>query len=216
MPPSVSNFELRKKISAEEFDYTLLCSTLSQYTGVRQKIHSLLAAGVIVRVKKGLYVFGSNYNQVPVCKETLANLIYGPSYISLEYALAFYGLIPERVETITSVTPKRDKLFKTPLGQFTYKYLALEKYNLGIQQVWPITSDNRHPVLMATPEKALCDYILLHKVRNLENAQDAQSFLQFDMRIDRSNWEKLNAKALRKLNQIFQNKNIDWIQRSIA
>ncbi len=113
-----------------------------------QKINELLKAGVITRVKKGLYVFASEYNQAPVCKEVLANLIYGPSCLSLEYALSYHELIPERVETMTSVTPKRDKQFQTPLGLFTYRYLAIDKYPHGIKQVW---IDSQHPVLMAIP-----------------------------------------------------------------
>src|SRR5439155_24771651 len=107
-------------IGREEFDHSLLASALSSYSGVRQKINELLKSGTIVRVKKGLYVFGPEVRQNPICKETLANLIYGPSCISLEYALSHHGLIPERVETITSVTPKKNKEFNTPIGRFTY------------------------------------------------------------------------------------------------
>jgi predicted transcriptional regulator of viral defense system len=88
--------KLRKIIPREEFDYALLTAALSEYAAPRQKINELLKSGVITRVKKGLYIFGPAYNQVPVCKEVLANLIYGPSCLSLEYALAYHGLIPER------------------------------------------------------------------------------------------------------------------------
>src|ERR1700733_4520854 len=123
----IDTFQLRKIIPQEEFDYGLLTGALSDYAGVRQKINELLKAGIIVRVKKGLYVFGPAYNNALVCKEVLGNLIYGPSCISLEYALSYHGFIPERVETITSVTPKRDKGITTPLGQFNYRYLGLEK-----------------------------------------------------------------------------------------
>ena len=75
--------QLQRRITREEFDYTVLTSVLGGYAGPRQKIHELLRSRAIVRVKKGLYVFG-------------------PSCVSLEYALAYYGLIPERVETVTS------------------------------------------------------------------------------------------------------------------
>ncbi len=146
-------FQLRKTIPYEEFDYTHLVDALSSYSGVRQKINELIKAGIIIRVKKGLYTFGPEYNLVPICKEILANLIYGPSCVSLEYALSYHGLIPERVEIITSVTPKRDKEFDTPLGQFNYRYLGADKYPHGIEQVW---IDATHPILIASPEKAIC------------------------------------------------------------
>jgi predicted transcriptional regulator of viral defense system len=204
----LSTFDLRKAIPQEEFDYPLLTGALSSYSGVRQKINELLKAGVIVRVKKGLYVFGQDYNQTPVCKEVLANLIYGPSCISLEYALAYHGLIPERVETLTSVTPKRDKDFLTPLGRFTYKYLSSEKYPHGIEQAW---IDSRHAILMASPEKALCDYVTLNKIVGITSSGAAEEFLESDLRIDRENWTLLKPDALRKLNKLYRNKSIEQI-----
>ncbi len=204
--------QLRKTIPTEEFDYTFLTSALSEYSGVRQKINRLLRDGVITRVKKGLYVFGTQYNREPVCKEALANLIYGPSYISLEYALGYYGLIPERVELVTSVTPKRDKKFKTPLGYFDYKYQGLDKYSVGIEQVW---ADSKHPVLMASPEKALCDYVTLRKVPQLKKENEAKDFLESDLRIDRSLWNKFKIDSLRKLNKVYRNKNIDRIMDAL-
>lgn len=201
--------QIRKSILTEEFDYTVLTAVLSGYSGVRQKINDLLKSGEIIRVKKGLYVFGESYTQTYACRETLANLIYGPSYISLEYALSFYGLIPERVESITSVTPKRDKEFLTPLGRFTYRYLNIKKYSQGIEQVM---IDSQHPVLMASPEKALCDYMMLQEIPDFTGAQDARVFLEDDLRIDRAHWKKFNSEQIRKMNKIFNNKNIDYIQ----
>ena len=93
--------DLREQIGREEFDYPALMGALSQYANPRDKVTSLLRRGTIVRVKKGLYVFGEAYRRRPYSRELLANLIYGPSFVSLDYALAFHGLISERVEVIT-------------------------------------------------------------------------------------------------------------------
>jgi hypothetical protein len=202
----IDAFQLRKTIRQEEFDYNLLTNALSAYSGVRQKINELIKSGVITRVKKGLYTFGSEYNQVSICKEVLANLMYGPSCISLEYALSYHGLIPERVETITSVTPKRDKEFQTPLGQFSYRYLGIEKYPHGIEQVWV---DANHPILIASPEKAICDYIVLNKIQ--DDDFNALEFLSLDLRIDQENWKRFNPNILGKLNKFYRNKNIEHI-----
>lgn len=201
----IDHFQLRKLIPHEEFDYTLLKSILSPYTGVRQKIHQLLKDGVIVRVKKGLYTFGPSYNLRPIYKEVLANLIYGPSCISLEYALSFYGLIPERVERVTSITPKKDKLFDTPIGIFQYRYLNIEKYPVGIQQVW---LDEKHPVLIASPEKAICDLILLNKISNWKSLQEVGTYLLEDLRIDQHHWKTLNFDHLFEIQNKYKNKNI--------
>ena len=115
------SIELRNIIGREEFDYQALMSALSQYASPRDKVTALLRSGVIIRIKKGLYIFGRDYRREPFCRELLANLIYGPSYVSLEYALSYYGMIPERVETITSITSGRARSFVTPVGQFTYR-----------------------------------------------------------------------------------------------
>lgn len=208
----IDTFQLRKAIPLEEFDYALLTSALSPYTAVRQKINELLKAGVITRVKKGLYVFGPNYNQVPIRKEVLANLIYGPSCISLEYVLAFHGLIPERVETITSVSPKRNKDFKTPIGRFTYRHLGGEKYPYGIEQ---ISMDSTHSVLMASPEKALCDYVTLNKRHKITDVEKARDFLESDLRIDRQNWKRLDPNLLDQLNKYYRSESIACIQEAL-
>ena len=122
-------WDIRNQVSGEEIDYIVLKNLLVGYAYPRDKITQLLKSGVLVRVKKGLYIFGHAYAKQPYSKEVLANLIYGPSAISLTYALSYYQLIPEQVVTVTSITPKRTKQFKTPVGNFTYTYLSTSKYD---------------------------------------------------------------------------------------
>ena len=201
--------DLHEAIGREEFDFVALSSVLSEsYSGVRQKINELLKAETIIRVKKGLYVFGPRIRRRPLCKETLANLIYGPSCISLEYALSYYGLTPERVETITSVTPKKNKQFDTGIGRFSYKHIDQLAFPHGIDQIW---IDNEHPVLMATREKALCDYLVSHKVSSLPNEKAASNFMQFDLRIDPENWKQFDLRQMIRLNKFYQSPTIKSI-----
>ena len=91
---------LRKIAGREEIDYQFLLSILKEYAHPRDKISEWLKSGDLIRVKKGLYIFGKQIAQTSYLLEVLANLIYGPSAISLSYALSFYGLIPERVPLI--------------------------------------------------------------------------------------------------------------------
>ena len=112
---------LRHSVDSDVFDYQQLTDCLTDYAKPRDKIRAMLKAGEIIRVKKGLYVFGEGQRRRPWAREVLANLIYGPSYISLDYALSHYGFIPERVEVVTSVTAARSRRFETPLGLFTYR-----------------------------------------------------------------------------------------------
>ncbi|RTL40609.1 MAG: hypothetical protein EKK48_15220 [Candidatus Melainabacteria bacterium] len=201
----VDLIDLRERIGRDEFDHLLISSALSPYQAVRQKINQLLKSGNILRVKKGLYVFGPKLRRNPVCKETLANLIYGPSCISLEYALSLTGFIPERVEVVTSVTPKKNKTFDTPIGRFTYRYLSAAKYPHGIEQIWV---DSAHPVLIATPEKALCDYVVLNDVPNIDSPDSAREFLVADLRIDPTQLERFDIRRLTHLNKHYKSASI--------
>ena len=137
-------------------DYLTVLQYLADYRKPRDKLRELIAAGDIVRVKKGLYLIGPKFNK-PYSKLVLANLIYGPSYVSSLSALSFWGLIPERVEELQSVTPKRRKSFHTPVGNFVYRYCPLSAYRLGFI-LTSVTED--HSACIATPEKALCDYLV--------------------------------------------------------
>jgi hypothetical protein len=82
----VETAEMRLPLGRDVFDYQLLTACLAHLSKPRDKIHRLLAKGDIVRIRKGLYAFGLAYRRQPLSREVLANLIYGPSYLSLEYA----------------------------------------------------------------------------------------------------------------------------------
>lgn len=119
---------IRKEIEHEEFDYQTLMDCLRGYARPRDKVSALLKKGSIIRIKKGLYIFGDLYRRRPYSREILANLIYGPSYISLDFALQHYGLIPECVEAVNSVTTGRSFRFVTPVGLFTYHKIPLAAF----------------------------------------------------------------------------------------
>jgi len=172
---------IRNSILTEEFDYNFLKYLLHEYKNPRVKIHDLLKKGLIIRVKKGLYVFGPEWARQPYSNEVLANLIYGPSYISLEYALYYYDLIPERVETVTSITNKRKKFFNTPVGAFSYRYINSSIYPYGIT-VHDI--DKYHSILIATREKALSD--MLYFQNKINNVCQIEEYLLDNLRIEKT------------------------------
>lgn len=203
---------LRQAIDVEEFDYRFALSCLADYRKPRDKLSHLIARGDIIRVKKGLYVFGEQHRRGPICMESLSNLIFGPSYPSLHYALAFYGLIPERVEQVTAVTPKRSKEFETPLGVFSYAHLPLKAYAVGMTLV---QVDSLHNVLMATPEKALVD--LMVRQKGLHTSSDVADYLLDDLRIEKERVAQLNINRLREI-QVAYGKEVlkiltRWVQQ---
>lgn len=171
---------IRNNILHEEFDYQTLLGFLKDYTRPRDKITDMLRKGSIVRVKKGLYVFGEEYRRSPYSLELLANLIFGPSYISLEYALGHYGMIPERVEAVTSVTTGRSKEFHTPVGVFLYRMIPLPAYRSGMDLV---EMEDGRSFLIAVPEKALADKIRCDRAA-LTSQKDIHSYLLDNLRLD--------------------------------
>lgn len=199
---------LRRLAPREEVDYLFLHGALSpEYSGVRDKITQLLASGGLVRVKKGLYVFGPEVALEPYRVETLANLIFGPSYLSLEWALAYYGLIPERAHEITSVTTKRDRVFDTPVGRFSYRYLHPDKYPVGVDV---IELDARHPVLIATREKALADQVALRNRRGfLRSRTDVEAYLGSDLRIDLEEFRPFDRERVAEVAAVYRNSAVD-------
>ena len=80
---------LREEVEGESFDYNTLIDCLSDYRSARSKITQMLKSEEIIRVKKGIYIFGPTHRNSLVSLEILANQIYGPSYVSLEYALSY-------------------------------------------------------------------------------------------------------------------------------
>jgi predicted transcriptional regulator of viral defense system len=177
--------KIRQNIPGEVFDYQVLQQVLSDYRKPRDRITRLLARGTIVRIKKGLYCFGEAFRNEPLCREYLANLIYGPSYISLDYALSLHGLIPERVETITSVTTRRSRHFDTPLGTFSYRMLNGRRYAVGVL----LERAGKTPFLVASPEKALMDKVWTDKHFSRLRSSEYSAYLYDVLRID---WQSLS------------------------
>lgn len=173
--------QIRKAINREEFDYQVLMTCLNAYSRPRDKITDLMRKGQIIRVKKGLYIFGQEYRKRPYSREILANLIYGPSYISLEYALSYHGLVPERVESLTSVTTGRSRTFTTPVGLFTYRMIPMPAFQTGMTR---IELDDGGAFLIATPEKALIDKIFIDRGADMRTLKGLEEYLFENLRID--------------------------------
>ncbi len=194
----------------EEIDYSFLSDCLSTYKHSRDKITELLRSGVLIRVKKGLYVFGPDYALRPFSKELLANLIYGPSYVSSDYALSFYGAIPERIELVTSMTCKRKKFFRTPVGDFIYSYIRSEIYNFGITQ---ISMGEARYVLMATPEKALVDKIA--PIKGVDSTDAMAQLLLDDLRVADDFLSGLRISHLKVLSGLYKKRSVVLLYKTL-
>ncbi len=198
------NEPIRKLIPYEEFDYQTLLSALNGYAHPRDRITTLLRKGSIIRVKKGLYVFGDDERERPYSREILANLIYGPSYISLEFALQYHGIIPERVEALTSVTVGRSRTFLTPVGQFIYRMIPMPAFRTGVDLVE--IGDGRS-FLIAVPEKALADKLRLDQV-SIRTQKELQSYLFDNLRIEPEAVREMRSDRLEKYADRYRSRKI--------
>ena len=140
-------------------DCQTLLARLSVYRNPRDWIARMVLTGELLRIKNGFFLilsrFRRKHGDYPY--EQIANLLYGPSYVSLEWALSFYHFIPERVDTVTSVTIGGSKEFSTPIGSFTYRHLRNSRYCVGIDR--KTIAEQVGGFLIATPEKALSDWV---------------------------------------------------------
>ena len=199
---------LRKAIPWEEFDYQALLDALQDYAHPRDKISDLLRKDVIVRVKKGLYIFADSYRKQPYSREILANLIYGPSCVSLEYALHNHGLTPERSIALTSVTTKRPKKFETPVGLFLYKNVPEAGFHVGLQRV---ELENGRAFLIAGPEKALADKFRSDRGLKIRSQKECLDYLVNSLRIEESDLANLDAGLLEKIAKAYGSKRIHFL-----
>jgi hypothetical protein len=210
----MTNALLLKSIPYEEFDYQTLLDSIHGYARPRMKISGMLAKGDIVRVKKGLYILGESLRRRPFCRELLANLIYGPSYISLEYALHYHGLTPERVETVTSVTCGRSRTFDTPVGTFSYRMIPMEAFRTGMDR---IELDDGRSFLIAIPEKALADRIVADRGAGISTQKELHDYLLSGLRIDTAGLSQLNPDKLAEIARLYRSRRVkllaDMIRR---
>ena len=199
--------DIRDKIAIDVFDYQQLISCLIGYAKPRDRITTLLAAGNLIRIRKGLYVFGEKYRRNPVNRIMLSNLIYGPSYVSLDYALSFYGLIPERVENVTAVTTGQTKRFHSPFGVFTYQPLSPSRYAAGFS----MKMESGAGFLIASPEKALIDKVWSDKRFHPKRPIDFEAFFFDDLRLDEKAFSNLDREQFCNIAETFRSRKINLL-----
>ena len=159
------------------FDLSVLSSLYPDCAFINDKARRMEAEGQIIRLKKGLYIAKNDGTNISL--ELIANHLYGPSYVSMSWALSYYGLIPERVYLVQSMTTKHSRNFTNPFGNFQYKSCSKEYFPIGITQ----QKHGNTSFLIATPEKALCDYISHHALK-LRFVKETGSWLEEDLRFE--------------------------------
>ncbi len=158
-----------------------LLSILDDYRSPNDKIVRMIDDGLLLPIKRGLYAVSPEVTGIPLSLALVANLLYGPSYVSMDYALHHYGIIPERVVEITSMTTRRGKTYDLAVGRFSYTHSSPEFYAIGIDRV---ENSDQTGYLMASPDKALCDKLVFTRNLNIRSRNALEELLFDDLRID--------------------------------
>ena len=174
------------------FGHGALLPVLKDYRRPNDKIAEWLRQGALLPLKRGQYVRGDT--DAAPCLPLVANHLYGPSCVSLDYALAWHGLIPERVHEVTSVCTGRGRIIDNPLGRFSYARLPAAVYPCGITQA---SASPRETFLIASPAKALCDKVLLTPRLRATSRAAMQRYLLEDLRIDAGTLPGLDLEVVR-------------------
>lgn len=150
--------------------------------------------GYLKKLKRGFYCFAEQAFDQNTLFYT-ANKIYAPSYVSLETALKHYGLIPEEIFQVTSVSTKKTANFETPLGNFAYRQIKPSLY-----WGYKLVDFGSQKILLADPEKAVLDYLYIHP--KLKTADDFRG-----MRLNMDEFKlEINLERFKKYLEMFGSK----------
>lgn len=193
-------------------DAQTLLTLLHEYSKPRDWIRRMVKKGELIRLKNGFYLIAEKIKEGGVPYEQVANLLYGPSYVSLEWALSFYGMIPERVHTVTSMTFGREKEYHTPIGDFIYHPLHSLAYSVGVEQKKAVNSVGSF--LMASPEKALADWVF-KTCKGLKKEELKIDLLE-SKRLDREHLLHLDKELLSSIARSYRSKVVRFLSELLG
>lgn len=186
--------------------YNMIIHELHDYRSPKTKLGRLVKEGVYTPVIRGLYETDPN-----TAGYLLAGSIYGPSYLSFDFALSYYGMIPEIVHTVTCATynKKKKRIYETEFGNFIYRDVPVKAYPIGII----IKNEGDYSFQIATKEKALSDK--LYSMKPISNQKELEAVLVDDLRIDMDEVIKLDENDLREISEAYHSTNVSLLYRLV-
>ncbi len=193
----ISSWNILRPLGNVPVSTAVLKSLLTGYSNPNAKIKLWVEQGYLVPLKRGLYIVSQEITQQEPCLGLIANHLYAPSYVSLQYALRQYGLIPERVMLITNITTCHARNFSNSFGSFAYHNVDRAYFALGITS----RMEGSSSYMIAIQEKALVDTILFTtKVPN--SLVGLEQFLEEDMRFDMDALRDMNIPLLQAIAEV--------------
>lgn len=184
----------------------IIKNKLENYSNKNNKISRDIANGKLIKIKNGLYETDPN-----ISGYLLSSSIYGPSYLSFEFALYYYGLIPEKVVVYTNATfgKRKKKKYSTFFGTYLYRDVPKDVYSVGIKLV----EEGEYSYQIAIPEKALCDK--LYTLSPVKNMYELENLLFNDLRIDKEEFKKLNLHDIEQISKLYHSTNVSLLYKYV-
>lgn len=176
------------------------------YTDVNGKIKRDMDKGILFPLVRGIYEINSQADGY-----LLASYIYGPSYLSFEYALSFHHIIPERVVVYTNATfnKRKSKSYQNHFGLFTYRDVPKEAFPYMVKAY----EEDVYAYFIASPEKALCD--LLYIKKPVLSIKELKMLLFIDLRINKDAFDQFNFQDILFLSSKYISNNIKYLKKYI-
>lgn len=168
-------------------------------------IKRAIADQELIHLRRGLYLLSEKTRRHPLNLFSLAQKIYGPSYISMESALSYHGWIPESVPTIISVSSKRSRNFDTPVGRFEFRHVSSDPLLAGVRNI-----NEGGTFFLATPWKAIADTVFTYK-KNWEGLHP----LIHSLRIEEEFLKEVSSQELQEIEAAYQNKRVSIFLKNI-
>lgn len=179
-------------------------------TDIRRQVSGWLKKGYLIQLKKGVYVFNDIYRKITPSPRFIANYLVLPSYLSLEYALGYYDLIPEKVTVYSSVTTKKTQKFFNALGKFEYCSIKKSLF-FGFDKI----SSNSQDFFIAFPEKAILDFFYFREdIRGNPGEFEAFRFQNCEI-LDLKRFREFSGKYPHRVKKAAQSF-IDFIRQEIS
>jgi len=191
------------------FDKSVVASLFPKSSAAAKQnlISRACAAGEVSIIRRGLYLLEPPFRQVGIDPIMLSSLIYGPSYISFESALRFYGLIPDIVQTVSAATSRRSCMFNTSVGYFTFTRVPVRSLLAGVRGIAMESGHRGVTTLMASPARAIADLVYLR--RDVCWDKEGFDFLEGSMRIEPEElWAQLLKKDLEAVFDAYRNQRV--------
>lgn len=185
---------------------SMLKSYYNDYSNPLDKIKRDNDNGVIFRLNRGIYETDKNVDPY-----LLASSILSPSYLSFDWALSYYGLIPEKVYAVTSASlgQRKNKTFVNDFGRFEYSDISSKVFSDGLTYL----QNGDYSVKIATKEKAICDS--LAKWRVVRNINDLKELLFIDKRIDEEEFATCDFSLMTKIAKLYNKTNLNLLIKLI-